>query len=217
MGENCLIIFVRNPEKGKVKTRLAKDFGESETLELYKNFIRDILERTKSDKYEIRVFAWPPGSDVHLAKIFGATYKYRHQKGNDLGSRMRHAISESFEEGFKKVILIGSDVPHIKNDVIEAGFLSLEKKNSVIGPAKDGGYYLIGFNKESFFEDAFKDIEWGQNTVYDKTLKKLDKVGYAVLDLMGDIDYLEDLMEFYRTECGAEDSNTCRYLKKTLK
>ncbi len=219
MGENCLVIFVRNPEKGKVKTRLAEDFGEEETLELYKNFIKDILERTASDRYKTRVFSWPPGSDVHLMKTFGKSHEYRHQKGGDLGKRMYHAFVDTFAEGFERVILIGSDIPHIDFSVIEEGFFKLEKSDAVIGPANDGGYYLIGFHKGKLSEEFFKEIEWGVESVYRKTIDKLSTVKHSTVESMSDIDYFEDLVNFYKTECKdlGEDSYTCRYLKKILK
>lgn len=219
MGENCLVIFVRNPEKGKVKTRIAEKFGEEKTLELYKNFVKDILERTASDSYKTRVFVWPPGSDVHLMKTFGKTYEYRHQKGGDLGKRMYHAFVDTFAEGFEKVILIGSDIPQIDCSMIEEGFYKLEKSDAVIGPATDGGYYLIGFHKDKLSEDVFKEIEWGEKSVYRETIDKLSILRYSTVESMSDIDYYEDLINFYKTECKelGEDSYTCKYLRKILK
>ena len=146
-----------------------------------------------------------------------AQYQYLPQRGEDLGARMAHCFHEAFSKGFHRVVLIGSDLPDLPAEIIDEAFTSLEKIDSVIGPAYDGGYYLIGFNKGSFTPEVFSGIEWSTETVLQKTLDILKNQKRTVhhLPRWGDIDTLEDLKQFVeRNEATPICQRTMDYLKK---
>lgn len=185
-----LMVFVKNPVKGKVKTRLAKSLGEEQTLEIYKKLIghtRRVIEALACKKviyYSDHVDQyddWHPG-----------IYSKELQNGNDLGAKMANA----FRKGLKshnKVIIIGSDCPGISRKIIGDGFKMLEDKEVVIGPAEDGGYYLLGMNKYHPF--LFEDLKWGTSSVFSDTLGKIKshRLDHGLLPELVDIDEKKDL------------------------
>jgi rSAM/selenodomain-associated transferase 1 len=117
------------------------------------------------------------------------------QAGEDLGERMKNGFVEALSMNFKRVVLIGSDIPDLPLEFIEEAFTSLQEKDAVIGPALDGGYYLIGFKKETFSPRVFEGIHWSTESVFEKTLKVLQQEGLTVhtLQPLRDIDTVEDL------------------------
>ena len=188
-SENLLLIFTRNPELGKAKTRLAKTVGDETALEIYKF----LLERTKniatevsSDKavyYSVKVRE----NDIWDANIF-----QKHQQvGEDLGIRMLNAFKNGFKAGYKKVMIIGSDLYDLSSENIEKAFIELNQNDVVIGPAEDGGYYLLGMN--SLQEKVFKNKDWGTETVRKNTLEDLQDKKVLLLEELNDIDVFEDI------------------------
>ena len=125
----------------------------------------------------------------------GEDYLYMPQKGEDLGERMRNGFIQTFAEGFKRVILIGSDIPGLPLEFIEEAFTSLRDKDAVIGPSLDGGYYLIGFRNKTFSPKVFEGIPWSTEKVFEETMKVLEKERLTVhtLPRWRDIDTIEDL------------------------
>jgi len=117
------------------------------------------------------------------------------QHGRDLGERMKNGFLDGFAKGYKRVVLIGSDIPDLPKNSIEEAFQSLEETDAVIGPAFDGGYYLIGFRQSAFSSQVFEEINWGTATVFDETMKKLKRLRRSVhtLPRLRDIDTVEDL------------------------
>ena len=189
MSKNLLLVFTRNPALGKVKTRLAKTVGDKTALEIYTFLLertRDIAAKVTADKavyYSVKIRE----NDIWDATIF---QKYL-QVGEDLGIRMLHAFKNGFETGYEKVLIIGSDLYDLTAETIENAFIALENNEVVIGPAEDGGYYLLGMN--SLEEKVFKNKDWGTETVRKDTLEDLkDKKVFLLVEL-NDVDVFEDI------------------------
>ncbi len=198
-SSNLLIIFARNPRSEKVKTRLAKRIGKTKARELYERLLRRIIESLsesftgKERSYDVKLYVLGNESYFHE---FTSEENVIQQKGEDLGERMFNAFTSELRN-YNNVILIGSDTPDINADFIEGAFRELKSNtrvDGVIGPAKDGGYYLVGLKREL---DIFKGIEWGQPTVFGSTLalaRKMD-VTLSILDEKRDVDDVEDLLQ----------------------
>jgi glycosyltransferase A (GT-A) superfamily protein (DUF2064 family) len=135
-GKNCILIFIKSPERGMVKARLSEDIDEDTVLSLYRNFVLDLLETIRKGRHAFQIFFYPPGSKEKVSNWLGKGYSYMPQKGKDLGERMKNAFSRAFSEGFSKVLLMGSDIPDLTNAVINDAF-ELNDHDAVIGPAFD--------------------------------------------------------------------------------
>jgi hypothetical protein len=189
MSKNLLLVFTRNPALGKVKTRLAKTVGDKTALEIYTFLLertRDIAAKVSADKavyYSVK---------VRENDIWDATIFQKHlQVGEDLGIRMLHAFKNGFETGYEKVLIIGSDLYDLTAETIENAFIALENNEVVIGPAEDGGYYLLGMN--SLEEKVFKNKDWGTETVRKDTLEDLKDKKVFLLGELNDVDVFEDI------------------------
>ena len=189
MSKNLLIIFTRNPELGKVKTRLAKAIGEENALTIYKTLL-DRTERTtrnlscdKAVYYSVKIRE----HDIWDASI----YQKHQQHGDDLGVRMHNAFFEAFNNNYDKVVIIGSDLYDLNPSHINEAFKALDKNDIVIGPAHDGGYYLLAM--KSLYSQVFKNKNWGTSTVFKDTLKDLKNKDFHLLETLNDIDVYNDL------------------------
>lgn len=207
---------MKAPLIGFVKTRLAKSIGEQHALALYKNFVKDTIEATRSDKYRLKLFFHPPQTDTLLKTWLGKDYELSPQQGCSLGERMYNAFKHVFDEGYDQAALIGTDIPDLPRFVPNEAFHCLNAADVVIGPALDGGYYLIGFNADTFLPDVFQGIPWGTAMVFDKTRRCLHCNKRRVLELpmMQDIDDKGDLKAMI-AKCKHNKSvapHTCDYL-----
>lgn len=186
-----LLIFTRNPELGKVKTRLAKDVGDQTALDIYKF----LLDHTVSITEKLPVTKQVYYSDaIHEVDIWDASiYEKKLQVGHDLGDRMLHAFQEGFKNGYTNIIIIGSDMYDITSEELMEGFRELDNNDFVVGPAEDGGYYLLGMRilKPSIFVNK----EWGTQTVLKDTLQDLRNENPAMLEVKNDVDYYSDIKE----------------------
>ncbi len=189
---NILLVFTRNPELGKVKTRLAKGVGQENALTIYKQLLQHthdvVIENncTKRVGYSVKVRE----NDLWEASLFE---KFQ-QEGEDLGQRMKHAFSQAFSDGYKNVIIIGSDLYDLQPHHLEEAFDALATHDTVIGPAKDGGYYLLGMR--NLISDVFKNKEWGGDSVLKDTLENLAPYTVHTLEELNDIDFAEDLKPY---------------------
>lgn len=185
-----LLIFTRNPELGKVKSRLAKDIGQERALEVYKA----LLSHTNQITRDVEVDKWLyyaggiPKHDIWDPEIFTK----KKQFGDDLGAKMEHAFQEGFAAGYEQIVIIGSDMLDIQQAHIETAFKKLNGSDVVIGPAEDGGYYLLGVKQE--IPKLFKNKSWGQSTVFKDTLRDLnDDYSCSFLEILNDIDVISDI------------------------
>lgn len=188
-NKKLLLIFTRNPEKGKVKTRLAKTIGDDAALEFYIYLLQHTQEVTKGLNVTKQVFYSEkiPENDLWNEEIF----QKKLQKGSDLGERMENAFNYGFAEDFEQIIIIGSDLLELTATDLQQAFSDLEKHDAVIGPAKDGGYYLLGMKKLN--PDVFSNKKWGTDTVLQETLKDFKTEKVAMLRELNDIDVYEDI------------------------
>ena len=189
MSKNLLLIFTRNPELGKAKTRLAKTVGDETALEIYKFLLqktKDVSSKVNADKavyYSVKVRE----NDIWDKYIF---QKYQ-QFGKDLGIRMQNAFKNGFDADYKKVMIIGSDLYDLSSSTIDVAFHQLENNDVVIGPAEDGGYYLLGM--KSLQKKVFENKNWGTETVREDTLFDLTDKKVFLLPELNDIDVFEDI------------------------
>ncbi|MFH2091492.1 MAG: TIGR04282 family arsenosugar biosynthesis glycosyltransferase [Pseudomonadota bacterium] len=194
MSPLAVILFLRVPEKGLVKTRLSRGLDEHFVLELYKAFVQDALVVLQS--FESRfLFFWPPGKKQRLVQWLGDDYTFMGQYGDTIGEKMANAFEVVFEKGFEQILLIGTDIPEISEEILIRAGQALGRTDAVIGPCRDGGYYLIGFTKSAFSKRSFQGINWSSSKVLVQTMEALKKqsIQYELLDELDDIDTLDDL------------------------
>lgn len=189
--ERLLLIFTRNPKLGKCKTRLAATIGDQAALDIYMILLQHTAEITKDLNCSKEVyFTEEPETNDLWDKM---TYTKRLQSGEDLGERMCNAFKSGFQKGYKKIIIIGSDIYDLNSEIIEEAFAELENSDFVIGPAADGGYYLLGM--KSISKEIFINKNWGTNTVLKDTLNNLRDKKVKLLQIKNDIDVYEDLKD----------------------
>ncbi|MBW6486923.1 MAG: TIGR04282 family arsenosugar biosynthesis glycosyltransferase [Syntrophobacterales bacterium] len=193
-----LAVFVRYPEPGKVKTRLANVYGDSFAAELYGYFVDDLLETLAPGSYQLEIFFTPAEREIEIRQRFGRRFRYTPQEGEGLGDRMKNAFRSCFAQGFASALLIGSDSPDLTAEIVEQAFQPLESgQGAVVGPAFDGGYYLIGFRSDTFEPAVFNEIPWGENSVFEITRTRLRNRGYRLHESPAwhDIDTEKDLAD----------------------
>jgi len=187
--ENLLLVFTKNPVAGKVKTRLAKDIGDLKALEIYKFLLEHSAQFTATVNASKQVYY---SDSVNMDDIWdNKLYSKRKQEGEDLGKRMLNAFENGFREGFESVIVIGSDMYDIDTIDIEYAFQELENHDYVIGPASDGGYYLLGM--KALNSKVFRNKKWGTSSVLKDTMEDLRDADVKLLETRNDIDLLEDI------------------------
>lgn len=190
----ALIIFIKNAVAGKVKTRLAKSIGNHAALKVYKNLLditRSACSLVNANRY-LYYSEKVEESDTWSIALF----EKKLQEGEDLGERMKKAFQECFENENEKVIIVGSDCPNISAEIIENAFEKLDQHDVVIGPAKDGGYYLLAMRK--LHNAIFDDKQWSTEGLLKQTLKSIEdnKLKYCLLEELYDVDTIEDLKLF---------------------
>ena len=191
MHTNALIIFVRNPVLGKVKTRIAEAAGEVTALKVYKELLRhthDITLGVGADKF-VFYSNHPELNDCWEDNL----YIKNIQQGNSLGEKMKDSFEKMFIAGYKHICIIGSDCYELTTAIIQSAFTALDKNDAVIGPASDGGYYLLGLTR--MIPYVFANKEWSTDSVYMATITDLRNAGcnYEVLPLLNDVDRMEDV------------------------
>lgn len=191
--DSLLMIFAKNPEIGKVKTRLAKTIGDEKALMIYLKLLEHtyaIADKVFADK---AVFYSEKVQEFDILDY----YKFPKflQKGKELGERMDRAFGQAFGQHYEKVVIIGSDCYELTPEIIEDALAALDNHNVVVGPAKDGGYYLLGMDRH--YSHLFRNKVWSTEDVLLDTLldlKKL-KLSYTLLPTLTDVDEEEDLGE----------------------
>ena len=192
----ALIIFVRNPELGKVKTRLAATIGEENALKVYKELLRHTRDITQNlPVRKLLFFAGSTDPDFWPSEY----YKPYRQTDGDLGIRMEKAFEQAFAQGARQVMIIGSDCHELQEEHISEAFEKLNSHEAVIGPAADGGYYLLGFS--ALNRSVFQHKTWSTDTVFQDTIHDFEQAGltYAVLPVLRDVDEEKDLNDELRS------------------
>lgn len=193
LSSTALVIFVRNPILGQVKTRLAKDIGDERALAIYLQLLEHTLKITRSLSFRKFIYYADEVSDYDLWSVPG--YTKRMQSGTNLGERMLNSFKELFEQGFTRIVIIGSDCLQLQAENLQEAVTLLESNTAVIGPASDGGYYLLGLTK--LYPDLFVNKPWSTDQVLTKTIDDFNNQGisYALLEELSDIDDITDLEE----------------------
>lgn len=191
LSKQLLLIFYRNPELGKVKTRLAKTVGNEKALAIY----LQLAEHTRAISQDI-----PLDKVVYYSHFTDAedtwpnsSFQKNTQQGSDLGEKMEHAFAEGFKNGYQSICIIGTDCFELTSKIIEQAFDQLKKYDAVIGPANDGGYYLLGAKKA--IPELFQNKNWSTDSVAKDTINDFKRLGlsFAKLPPLTDVDEEKDL------------------------
>ena len=192
MNNNVLLYFVKYPAPGEVKTRLAKTVGFEEAARMYRELAGDNF-KMMTPLYQRKicdlVVAFdPPDKERDFKKWFVLPCEYWAQQGNGLGERLTSAFHEAFQRQAKRVIAVGSDTLNLTADILEEAFEKLATEDVVIGPARDGGYYLIGLSRQR--AQLFQNIPWSTVHVLESTLTIIRKenLNFSFLHELEDLD-----------------------------
>jgi rSAM/selenodomain-associated transferase 1 len=211
MSDTCVLFFVKYPEPGAVKTRLATVMGAEPAAAMYRHFVQDMLAELAHVKADLRICCdtgtvpgGAGGADGPLAACkawLGPRHACQPQRGDNLGARMRTALADAYGAGYERVVVLGSDIPDFPHELVQKALDDLDLHDAVIGPAFDGGYYLIGFRRDRFLPGVFEGMEWGGATVYAATMERLEAARLDVVRLpeWNDVDTMWDLNVLYRT------------------
>lgn len=217
--KRCLIMMAKFPEAGQVKTRLAAEIGENHACELYRNFVLDLRQALSSPEWSFRLALYPGEKKAEMAGLIGEDVIQIPQRGNDLGERMENVFADAFAEGFREVMMVGSDVPDLPTEFIDEAFAALADHDAVLGPSCDGGYYLIGFSREGFRDGIFDDLPWGTKEIFTLQMKRFREQGLRVYILppWQDIDTLADLKNMASLAAATPfaESRTMAYIRST--
>lgn len=183
------MIFTRPPVLGKVKTRLAADVGEEAALNIYHFLLEHTVSVTKGLEVVKQVYY---SEEIIENDIWNNdVYEKKLQRGNDLGERMQNAFEDGFSNGYENIIIIGSDLFDLCREDLEKAFSLLQDHNFVIGPAEDGGYYLLGMKR--MLPQLFQNKAWGTSAVFQETVKDLREENVSYLEYRNDIDVYADI------------------------
>jgi uncharacterized protein len=200
-----IILFCRYPSPGKVKTRLIPALGAVGAARLQKALLLRTAAQTEisAERNDAAVEVRFTGSSKRAFEaLLKKKWRYTPQGSGDLGVRMDRAIRAAIEEGVSRVVLVGADIPRLSAKVLDEGLDALRRRDAVIGPAEDGGYYLIGMRRPC--AEIFKDMPWGTGAVCRLTEARLlsRRVRFEMLEVLADLDRPEDLVWMADSEDG---------------
>lgn len=220
--QGCILFYVKYPIRGTVKTRLSEALDDDSAVVLYRHFVTDLLAMLEQVGRPVVICYSPAGREDDFRDWLGGRYRYRQQRGDNLGERLKHGFTDAFAEGFDSAVAIGSDSPDLPVGFLHEAFSQLRKNTVVVGPAVDGGYYLIGFTGDGFLPAAFDGIEWSTPTVLDETIRNIRRadrhIDIHLLPPWRDVDTLEDLHALYQRNRNRPyaSSETMRYVSEQL-
>ncbi len=192
--KNILGLTIKYPEAGLVKTRLARDIGDRAACEVYRTMAEKIFAETSPDagSYERMIFYSPASSEEKVTNWLPGA-RVVPQRGSDIGEIMDNAFCDMFEAGAEKAVVTGVDIPGLTSHIINLAFRELGHADVVVGPATDGGYYLIGLR--SRLPDIFRGIPWSTSKVFRETMLVIGsrKLTVRTVASMSDVDTLDDL------------------------
>ena len=194
-----LIVFVKAPVLGAVKTRLQPHLTPQQSLELYRAMTEDVIERLCQDAtFDLAIFHTPPGAEAAIRAWLRGDFVYRPQHGDDLGARMSNAFAWAFGAGYRKSLLVGSDIPTLDREGIDAAFAALDSHDLVLGPSEDGGYYLIGMKRH--LPILFREMAWSTQTVGSETLARAREAGitFQQLGCKSDVDTFPQVVALWQ-------------------
>ena len=192
MPNPTILVFLKAPQPGAVKTRLASDLGNQTACDVYRHLALATLKQIP-ENWPTRIYFSPADAREEMRQWLGNSVSLHPQSEGNLGKRLTAACQESFADGAESVILLGGDCPTITTEHLHLAAQALEKKQPVIGPAKDGGYWLLGLYKHS--PKIFEDICWSSETVFHSTMERFSTLNLhpTQLETLEDIDDLDSL------------------------
>lgn len=194
MSQDLLIVFVKAPHPGRVKTRFFPALGPEDAACLYRALAEEEVRRTRPEPgdYERLFFFSPADAGGAISAWFPGEMALA-QRGVDLGAKMAAAFGEAFRRGARRVAIIGTDVPWVSRDLVLEALRSLDQHDVVLGPSHDGGYYLLAVDRPR--PELFAGIAWSTPQVLPATLARAQALGLSVhlLEQLTDIDTLEDV------------------------
>ncbi len=196
MESGALLVFLKRPTPGEVKTRLAPDLGAQAAADLYRVLAEETLRRTVPRPGDYgRLLCFAPANARREMREWLPGETWLAQKGGDLGDRMAHAFREAFRRGARRAVLIGSDAPSLTRELVLTAFAALGDNDLVLGPARDGGYYLVGLSRPC--DVLFREVPWSTPEVLRVTLERAGALGLRawLLERLRDIDTLDDVRE----------------------
>ncbi|WP_339138737.1 MAG: TIGR04282 family arsenosugar biosynthesis glycosyltransferase [Candidatus Electrothrix sp. GW3-4] len=204
---SVIVLFTRYPQAGKVKTRLIKRLGPQGAANLHSRLTKQVIRKLQpileSGSVQLQI-SYCGGAKQEIQTWLGKDFQLVRQQGHDLGERMRHAFEQVWQQEADRVLLIGSDCPGINPALLENGLERLKNHDVILGPASDGGYYLIGLSarlapRRQDYVNLFHNIDWGSGRVLKQTLAQLQKsnLPFALLPELHDIDRPEDLIHLH--------------------
>ncbi|GEM_PF-117684 len=215
---DCLIVFTKYPTAGKVKTRLCPPLTHDQAASLARAFIQDTWKTAGKLPRVDAILALDAGSDrdPDLTWLGTKPVSFFHQQGKDFGARLKHAFEYVFARGATKAILIGSDSPELSERDFKEAFNGLSRNDVVLGPAKDGGYYLIGCKVSSPF--LFENITWSTEKVFKETVNQIKKKGlkWKTLSTKNDVDTFQDL-KVLMDKAAKKPANRLKATRKLLR
>jgi uncharacterized protein len=200
MGRSQAILLLKFPQKGGVKVRLSRQLDDDLVVELYRNFILDLLSTLDESGVRHALSFFPPGSLDPMREWLGWSLSYFPQRGPDHSQRLMNTFVDAFSRGEERVVVLASDVPDITSAVIEEAERALEENDAVIGPSTDGGYYLIGFRRDAFRKEAFQGIAWSTDRAFADTMSRMSGLSIHQLLHWPDVDTMDDLRGLIRCE-----------------
>lgn len=189
--KEALIIFAKNPRLGKVKTRLAKDIGHEQALVVYNHLLQHTRDATIDLPFDKSVYY---SDQIEQGDVWDDTsYSKFVQRGHDLGERMHEAFKDRFDAGYSKICIIGTDCFEIEPAIVQEAFKALDTYDFAIGPAKDGGYYLLGMTMMT--PELFFNKTYSTPSVYKEAIEEIRKLNKTVHQLpeLSDVDHEKDL------------------------
>jgi len=194
MSKSALIIFVKNPEIGKAKTRLAKTIGDEKALAIYKLLLQKTHDSVINSEVDVQIHY---SSFIDNSDLWENEHFSKHlQINGDLGEKMKAAFQSAFSSGYKSVCIIGSDCYDLDEKIIKEAYAKLYKNDLVIGPSEDGGYYLLGM--KTLLKEVFETKQWSTSNVFKSTVTDINSMSksYGLLPVLSDVDVEADLGEW---------------------
>jgi rSAM/selenodomain-associated transferase 1 len=196
--KNTWIMFVKAPRLGMVKTRFQPQLTPEQALALYRAMAEDLVAKfRKATKFDLQIHFWPPDGGEEIRQWLGDDLVFTPQQEGDLGWKMHRAFAYAFQQGYRKAVIIGSDLPMLNQFHIQEAFWQLETHDAVLGPTDDGGYYLIAL--KTLHPELFADVSWSTEQVFSQTMENARRANLriALLKKEADLDTFPDVRKFW--------------------